>query len=90
MHIEEFTTLMFKQKLTCDITGISESQQKLDKINLISVQIIGYNLEFTPTECNNGSTAIYITKGLDHKLKELQIYKFKELELIFIEITQNK
>ena len=42
---------MFKQKLTCDIIGISKSQQKLDKINLISVQIPWYNFEFTPTDC---------------------------------------
>ena len=90
-HIEEPTTLLSEHKLTFDIIGISESRLKMNKINLNSVQIPGYNFEFTPTECNNGGTALYIKKGLHYKLRnDLQIYKSKELESTFIEITQNK
>ena len=64
---------------------------KLDKTNINSVQIPGYNFEFTPTESNNGGTAIYIKKRLNCKLRnDLQIYKPKELESTFIEITRNK
>ena len=49
-HIGELTTLISEHKLTSDIIGISESRLKLDKTNLNSVQIPGYNIEFTPTE----------------------------------------
>ena len=59
---------------------------KLDKTNINSVQIPGYSFEFTPTESNNGGTAIYIKKRLNYKLRnDLQIYKST-----FIEITRNK
>ena len=91
-YIEELTTLISEHKLTFHIIAISKSQLKLNKINLNSVLFIpGYNFEFTPTECNNGGTAICIEKGLNYKLRnDLQIYKSKELESTFIEITQNK
>ena len=55
------------------------------------MQIPGYNFEFTPTECNNGRTALYIKKGLNYKLRNaIQIYKSKQSESTFIEITQDK
>ena len=57
-HIEELTTLISEQKLTFDVIRISKSQLKLNKTNHNSVQIPGYNFEFTLTECNNGVTAI--------------------------------
>ena len=90
-HIEELTTLISEHKLTFDIIGISKSRLKLNKINLNSVQIPGYNCEFTPTECNNGATATYIKKELNYKPRnDLQIYRSRELESTFMEITQNK
>ena len=90
-YIEELTTLISEHTLTFDIIAISESRLKLNKFNLNSVQIPGYNFEFTPTESNNGGTAIYIKKRLNYKLRnDLQIFKSKELESTFIEITQNK
>ena len=61
-HIEELTNFIPEHKLTFDIIGISESRLKLNKTNLDSVQITGYNYEFTPTECSNGGIAIYIKK----------------------------
>ena len=80
-HIRELTILVSEHKLTFDIIGMSKSQLKLDKTNLNSVQIPGYNFEFTPTESNNGVTAIYIKnsnihkKGLNYKLRnDLQIH----------------
>ena len=55
------------------------------------MQIPGYNFEFTPTECNNGGTALYIKKRLNYKLRNaIQIYKSKQLESTFIERTQDK
>ena len=57
----------------------------MNKAPLNSVIIPGYNFEFTATECSGGSTAIYIKKGLNYKLrKDLEIYKSKQLESTFI------
>ena len=61
--ISELKILISEHKLTFDITEISKSWLKLNKTNLNSVQIPGYNFEFIPTECNNGGTAIYIKKN---------------------------
>ena len=61
-YIEELTTLISEHKLTFDIIAISESRLKLNKVHLNSVQIPGWNFEFTPTKSNNGGTAIYIKK----------------------------
>ena len=58
---------------------------------MTSVQLPGYNIEYTPTEYNNGGTLLYVKKGINYKLrKDLQIYKPKQLESTFIEVVQNK
>ena len=60
-----------------------------DWIKLLSTVIKpGYNFEFTATECSSSSTAIYIKKGLNYKLREgLEIYKSKQTESKFIEVN---
>ena len=79
-HIEELTTHISEHNLTFDIFGVSETKLRLNKAPL--------NFEFTATECNNGGTAIYIKKGLNYKLrKDLEIYKSKQLESTFVEVT---
>ena len=87
-HIEELTTLISEHNLTFDIFGVSETKLRLNKAPLNSVIIPGYNFKFTATECSNGGTAIYIKKGLNYKLrKDLEIYKSKQLESMFIEVN---
>ena len=61
-HIEELTSVISEHGLAFDIAGISECRIKLNKALLNSVQLPGYNFEFTPTECTNGGTALYIKK----------------------------
>ena len=87
-HIEELTTLISEHNLTFDIFGVSETKLRLNKAPLNSVIIPGYNFEFTATECSDGDTTIYIKKGLNYKLrKDLEIYKSKQLEPMFIEVN---
>ena len=87
-YIEELTTLISEHNLTFDIFGVSETKLRLNKAPLNSVIIPGYNFEFTATECSNGGTTIYIKKGLNYKLrKDLEIYKSKQLESTFVEVT---
>ena len=58
---------------------------------MTSILLSGYNIEYTPTECNNGGTLLYVKKGIYYKLrKDLQIYKSKQLQSKFIEVVQNK
>ena len=87
-HIEELTTLISEHNLTFDIFGVSETKLRLNKAPLSSVVIPGYNFKFTAAECSNSGTAIYIKKGLNYKLrKDLEIYKSKQLESMFIEVN---
>ena len=58
---------------------------------MTSIQLLGYNIEYTQNECNNGRTLLYVKKGINYKLrKDLQIYKSKQLESTFVEVVQNK
>ena len=87
-HFEEFSTILTENKLDFPFLRISESRIKLNRTPMISIQLPGYNLEYIPTESSNGGTLLYI-KG--HKIqcrKYFQIYKLKELESTFIEISQ--
>ena len=87
-HIEELSTLISEDNLVFDIFGVSETELQLNKAPLDSVIIPGYNFEFTATECSSSSTAVYIKKGLNYKLrKDLEIYKSKQLESTFIEVN---
>ena len=44
-----------------------------------------YNIEHTPIESSNGGTLLYIKQGINYKKqKNLQIYKSKELEPMFV------
>ena len=89
-HFEELSTLITEHNLNFDFLGISESRLKLNQNSLTSIQLPGYYIEYTPTECNNGGTLLYVKKGMNYKLrKDLQIYKPK-LKSTFIEIVQNK
>ena len=87
-HIEELSTLISQHNFTFDIFRVSKTKLRLNKAPLNSVIIPGYNFKFTATECSSGGTAIYIKKGLNYKLrKDLEIYKSKQLDLIFIEVN---
>ena len=89
-HFEELSTLIKEHNLNFDFLGISEYCLKLNQNPLTSVQLPGYNIEYTPTECNNGGTLLYVKKGINCKLrKDLQICKPKQLESTFIEVVQN-
>ena len=90
-HFEELSTLITEHNLNFDFFGISEPRLKLNQNPLTSIQLPGYNIEYTPTESSNGGTLLYIKKGVNYKLrKDLQIYKPKQLESTFIEVAQNK
>ena len=65
-HFEELSTLIKEHNLNFDFLGISEYCLKLNQNPLTSVQLPGYNIEYTPTECNNGGTLLYVKKGINY------------------------
>ena len=67
-HFEELSTLITEHNLNFDFLGISGSRLKLNQNPLTSIQLPGYNIEYTTTECNNGGTLLYIKKGVNYNL----------------------
>ena len=75
-HIEELSTFISEHNSVFDIFWVSETKLRLNKAPLNSVIIPAFNFEFT--ECRSSGTAVYITKGLNYKLKkDLEKYKSK-------------
>ena len=66
-HFEELSTLITQHNLNFNFLGISESRLKLNQNPLTSIQLPGYNIEYTPTEWNNGETLLYVKKGINYK-----------------------
>ena len=64
-HFEDLSTLISEHNLNFDFLGISESRLKLNQNPLTSVQLPGYNIEYTPTECNNGGTFLDVKKRIN-------------------------
>ena len=61
-HFEELSTLIKEHNLNFDFLGISEYCLKLNQNPLTSVQLPGYNIEYTPTECKYGGNLLYVKK----------------------------
>ena len=64
-HFEELSTLISEHNLNFDFLGISESRLKLNQNPLTSVQLPGDNIEYPPTECDNGGTFLYVKKRIN-------------------------
>ena len=90
-HLDERSDLIYKSKTKLNVTGITESRLNKDIAPLENINFQNYNIQDTPTESNKGSFLLYISTDLIHKTRnDLKMYKSKELELIFIEITNKK
>ena len=56
---------------------------------LSNIDLNNYSFEFTATEYTKGGTLIYTENDLRHKIrKDLNLYKEKEIESIFVEIIE--
>ena len=71
-----------------DIITISETKIQESTQPTFDVTLQNYNLYKTSTESTSGATLIYVSKKLNSKIRnDIKIYKPKELESTFIEIT---
>ena len=87
LHINELESLLSKFNQSFDCLGITESRIRKNRMPINNIELKGYNIEQTETESKCGGTLLYIKKGINYQLRpDLQIYKSKELESVFIEI----
>ena len=86
-HSDEFRNLLSKLRSNFKIIGITETQLTTKKEPVNSSEIPNYNIEQSPTESDKGGALLYISKEINHKTRnDLNIYKEKQLESIFIEV----
>ena len=92
LHIEDFAVALKMLDFTFDVICISESKLKKDIDPRVNISLVGYQDPIsTPTEATKGGVLIYVKIGLNFKPRnDLKVYKSKELESIFIEITNKK
>ena len=92
-HIDELKTLLtYCKKTNFDLIGITESRQKKGETPITNTELEGYNSESCPTESSAGGVSLYISNKITNykKRNDLQIYKSKQLESVFIEIMNKK
>ena len=88
-HFGDFRDLITNCKLRPKIIGLSECRLKKNEEPLSNTQLSNYTHEFTSTESFKGGTMIYIENSLRYKVSyDLNMYKSKEIESTFIEITE--
>ena len=85
-HIDELRTVLSQCKSPFDVIGITESRIRKDKTLYTDISLDGYSHEHQPTESSAGGVLIYLSNDINYKCRDdLNIYKSKELESIFIE-----
>ena len=85
-HIDELKTNLIQCKKPFDIIGITETRIKKGKTPYTDISLNGYNYESTPTESSAGGVLLYLSSDINYKCRnDLNIYKSKELESIFVE-----
>ena len=90
-HHQELQALLTEFQLSFDCIGITEPRLQTGVQSIANISIDGYVIEQTPTESSKGGALLYINNKINYKMRNnLQIYKSKELESIFIEIIESK
>jgi hypothetical protein len=92
LHIEEFRVALEMVDFKFDIICISESKIIKDSEPKIDINLDGYKPPISvPTESSKGGVLIYVKNGINFKPRnDLNVYKKKELESLFIEIINEK
>ena len=90
LHIEELRILLKILNFKFDIIAISET--KLKDQPTVDINLNDYHTPYCKnTEANKGGTLLYVSKELNFKPREdLELYKSKDLESLFIEIINQK
>ena len=88
-HIDELDSMINTIDQELDLIGISET--KLNNLGSTNISLKNYTYVHCMSESSKGGTLLYVSdKHSYHERQDLQVYKAKELESIFIEIDQQK
>lgn len=92
LHIEELRVALQLLNFNFDIICISESKILANFDPYVDISIPGYQTPVSvPTEATKGGVLIYVKNGIRFKPRDdLNIYKSKELESVFIETFNDK
>ena len=89
-HIDYLTAFINNCKIKPKVIGLSETRLRKNRQPLSNINLENYVYESTPTESSKGGTMLYVDKQLTYRLrKDLMMYKYKEIESIFIELFNN-
>ena len=86
-HIDDLRTMCNSLQVTPAVIGITETNLYPNDRNITNINLDKFSFEHCPTEARKGGALLYINSKLNYKLREdLNIYKSKELETVFVEI----
>ena len=86
-HIDELKLLINSLNIEPEVVAITETRLKCGRQSITDIELDGYSIEHSPTEANNGGALLYInSKNTYKKREDLQIYKPREIESVFVEI----
>ena len=89
-HSDDLTAFINNCKIKPKVIGLSETRLRKNRQPLSNINLENYVYESTPTESSKGGTMLYVDKQLTYRLrKDLMMYKYKEIESIFIELFNN-
>ena len=87
-HIDDLKNALSELRIKFDITCIYESKLSQKNPQTTNINLVGYNIEQTPTESSAGGVLFYISQMFSYKpRKDLQTYCPKKFESGFIELT---
>ena len=91
-HIDELRTTLQILDTQFDFICLTESKIHADKLLKVDINIPGYQPPVSiPTEASKGGVLMYVKNGIDFlQRSDLNIYKAKELESVFIELLNPK
>ena len=87
-NFDDLQTLLAKINVSFNVIDISETRLNKSSIRNTNIDLSGYSFEHIPTEANCEGAPFYIDNNINHIVRDdLCIYKSKELESVFIKVT---
>ena len=87
-HIDDLKNFLSELSIKFAVICISESRLSQKNPQTTNINLVGYNIEQTPTESSAGGVLFCISQKFSYKpRKDLQIYCPKELEPVQIELS---
>lgn len=87
-HIDELRAVLHNlNNLSFNIIGITETSLNVNKTPIVDINLSGYAIAHMATKSRKGGALLYIKSDQTYKTRtDLNIYREKELESIFVEL----